>query len=54
MAGRIFINYRRDDERSTAARIRDRLAAVFGAANVFLDVDIPLSKATLTSIFAQS
>ena len=39
MAGRIFINYRRDDERSTAARIRDRLAAVFGTANVFMDVD---------------
>jgi len=39
MAARIFINYRRDDERSTAARIRDRLAGVFGAANVFMDVD---------------
>ena len=39
MAGKIFVNYRRDDERSTAARVRDRLAGVFGAANVFMDVD---------------
>src|SRR5262245_52014492 len=39
MPGKIFVNYRRDDERSTAARIRDRLAATFGAANVFMDVD---------------
>lgn len=39
MAGKIFVNYRRDDERSTAARVRDRLAGVFGATNVFMDVD---------------
>ena len=39
MAGKIFINYRRDDERATAARIRDRLAATFGERNVFMDVD---------------
>lgn len=39
MAGKIFINYRRDDERSTAARVRDRLAGVFGGSNVFMDVD---------------
>src|SRR5262245_36662609 len=39
MPGKIFVNYRRDDDRSTAARIRDRLAATFGAANVFMDVD---------------
>src|SRR5262245_39828186 len=39
MPGKIFVNYRRDDERSTAARIRDRLAATFGDANIFLDVD---------------
>jgi len=37
--GKIFVNYRRDDERSTAARIRDRLAANFGETNVFMDVD---------------
>ncbi len=39
MAGKIFVNYRRDDERATAARIRDRLAASFGDRNVFMDVD---------------
>ena len=39
MAGKIFINYRRDDERATAARIRDRLANTFGERNVFMDVD---------------
>jgi formylglycine-generating enzyme required for sulfatase activity len=39
MAGKIFVNYRRDDERAMAARIRDRLAATFGDANIFMDVD---------------
>jgi hypothetical protein len=39
MAGKIFVNYRRDDERATAARVRDRLATTFGNANVFMDVD---------------
>ena len=39
MAGKIFINYRRDDDRSGAARIRDRLADAFGASNIFMDVD---------------
>jgi hypothetical protein len=39
MPGKVFVNYRRDDERATAARIRDRLAATFGASNVFMDVD---------------
>jgi hypothetical protein len=39
MPGKIFVNYRRDDARDMAARIRDRLAATFGAANVFMDVD---------------
>ncbi len=39
LPGKIFVNYRRDDERSTAARIRDRLASAFGDANVFMDVD---------------
>ena len=37
--GKIFVNYRRDDERSTAARVRDRLALEFGKSNVFMDVD---------------
>ena len=39
MGGKVFISYRRDDERATAARIRDRLAASFGERNVFMDVD---------------
>ncbi|MFZ1110493.1 MAG: TIR domain-containing protein [Rhodomicrobium sp.] len=39
MAGKIFINYRREDARAEAARLHDRLAAAFGAANVFMDVD---------------
>lgn len=39
MPGKIFVNYRRDDERAFAARVRDRLAQTFGAANVFMDVD---------------
>jgi TIR domain len=39
MPGKIFVNYRRDDERAFAARIRDRLASVFGTSSVFMDVD---------------
>jgi hypothetical protein len=39
MPGKIFVNYRRDDARDMAARIRDRLAQTFGDANVFMDVD---------------
>ena len=39
MASKIFINYRRDDARDMAARVRDRLAGVFGGSNVFMDVD---------------
>ena len=39
MPGKIFVNYRRDDERAFAARVRDRLAQPFGQANVFMDVD---------------
>jgi TIR domain len=39
MPGKIFINYRRNDERAVAARVRDRLAGVFGNTNVFMDVD---------------
>ena len=39
MPGKIFVNYRRDDARDMTARVRDRLAAVFGAANIFMDVD---------------
>jgi formylglycine-generating enzyme required for sulfatase activity len=39
MACKIFINYRRDDSKAEAARLRDRLAQTFGAVNVFMDVD---------------
>ena len=39
MAGKIFVNYRRDDAKAEAARLHDRLAQSFGAAKVFMDVD---------------
>ena len=39
MAGKIFINYRRDDLSSTAGRLHDRLAQTFGRKNLFMDVD---------------
>ena len=35
----IFISYRRDDSAAHAGRLYDRLAAHFGAENVFMDVD---------------
>ena len=36
---KIFISYRRDDDPNGAARLRDGLAAKFGQANLFMDVD---------------
>ena len=39
VAGKIFVNYRRDDAKAEAARLHDKLALHFGAANVFMDVD---------------
>src|SRR5499427_3098331 len=39
MGGKIFISYRREDDPSAAARVRDALAARFGKASLFLDVD---------------
>jgi hypothetical protein len=39
MPSKIFVNYRRDDDPNGAARLRDGLAAKFGRANVFMDVD---------------
>jgi hypothetical protein len=36
---RIFISYRREDSSGQAGRLYDRLAAVFGADQVFMDVD---------------
>ena len=38
MAG-IFISYRRDDSRHAAGRLADELAAEFGAASIFRDVE---------------
>jgi TIR domain len=39
MAGKIFINYRREDSIGTAGRLHDRLAQTFGRNNLFMDVD---------------
>jgi LCCL domain/TIR domain len=39
MAGKIFINYRRDDSSGAAGRLHDRLAQAFGRKNLFMDVD---------------
>src|SRR5262249_31439704 len=39
MAGKIFINYRRDDAIGTAGRLHDRLVQTFGRDNLFMDVD---------------
>ena len=36
---RLFVSYRRDDAAAYAGRLYDALAARFGAANVFMDVD---------------
>jgi hypothetical protein len=39
MAGKIFINYRRDDSIGMAGRLHDRLAQTFGRDKLFMDVD---------------
>ena len=39
MAGKIFVNYRRDDSAPYALSIAQYLEREFGAANVFLDID---------------
>ena len=39
MAGKVFISYRREDDPSAAARVRDALAARFGKASLFMDID---------------
>jgi len=39
MAGKIFINYRREDSIATAGRLADGLAGTFGRDNLFMDVD---------------
>src|SRR5262245_55039084 len=43
MAGKIFINYRREDTIAIAGRLYDRLAETFGRDNLFMDVaNIPV------------
>ena len=39
MAGKIFVNYRRDDSASQALNVAQYLEREFGGANVFLDID---------------
>ena len=39
MPGKIFVNYRRDDVPGDARGVRDALAAKFGRASVFMDID---------------
>lgn len=39
MAGKIFVNYRRDDSASQALNVAQYLEREFGSANVFLDID---------------
>ena len=39
MAGKIFINYRRDDSIGMAGRLHDRLSQTFGRDKLFMDVD---------------
>jgi tetratricopeptide (TPR) repeat protein len=49
MAGKIFINYRRDDSIGMAGRLHDRLAQTFGRKNIFMDVDhIPVGSDFVT------
>jgi hypothetical protein len=36
---KIFISYRRDETGGYAGRIHERLAAIYGAGNVFMDID---------------
>jgi uncharacterized protein YecT (DUF1311 family) len=38
LAGKVFINYRRDDDPSSAARLRQGLAQKLGKRNLFMDV----------------
>jgi TIR domain len=54
MAGKIFINYRRDDSAGTAGRVHDRLAQAFGRKAIFMDVDhIPAGVDFVTHLNAQ-
>ncbi len=39
MPEKIFINYRRETDKDSAGRLRDRLESVFSQEGVFIDVD---------------
>jgi TIR domain len=39
LSGKVFINYRRDDDPGNAGRLYDRLEAEFGASQLFMDVE---------------
>ncbi len=39
MAGKIFVNYRREDAQDAAARVHKELVPAFGAKTLFMDVD---------------
>jgi TIR domain len=39
MAGKIFINYRRDDSAAEALTVAQYLENVFGKSNIFIDID---------------
>lgn len=49
----IFISYRRDDTAGRAGRIYDRLAAQFGADQVFMDVDTIQPGEDFTRVLAE-
>jgi hypothetical protein len=39
LSGKVFINYRREDDQGNAGRLYDRLEAEFGAGQLFMDVE---------------
>jgi hypothetical protein len=54
MAGKIFINYRRDDSIGMAGRLHDRFAQTFGRDTIFMDVDhIPAGVDFVTHLNSQ-
>ena len=54
MAGKVFINCRRDDSVGTAGRLHDRLAQKFGRDNLLMDVDhIPVAPDIVTRLNSQ-
>jgi hypothetical protein len=41
MSGKIFISYRREENRSSARKLYDLLSASFGRKQILMDVDAP-------------